>query len=196
VTDSATSDGQIDRGQMRKPRISQAKPVRWPDIGFGHLTICQEAQLESCPRACRQIAPHIAASPKQARKPPFILITSSRPMQAARRRRGTWPCLCFLFTPKTSAPVGKRPPKRSSRSSLSSASPKVDGSFSLAGCAPGPTDSHGTRHHSRIAHESRAHARNSRRRNLSGTASAKMISVPGLGPWSVASSQESVVRSP
>jgi len=28
----------MDHGQMKKPRIFQGKPVRWPDRGFGHLT--------------------------------------------------------------------------------------------------------------------------------------------------------------
>jgi hypothetical protein len=28
----------MDHGQVKKPRISQGKPVRWPDMGFGHLT--------------------------------------------------------------------------------------------------------------------------------------------------------------
>lgn len=30
---------QMDRGQVRKPRISLGKPVRWPDMAFGHLTL-------------------------------------------------------------------------------------------------------------------------------------------------------------
>src|SRR5207237_3920920 len=34
----ATSDGQMDHGQVRKPRISRQKPVTWPDMAFGHLT--------------------------------------------------------------------------------------------------------------------------------------------------------------
>src|SRR5207245_2760552 len=34
----ATSDGQMDHGQVRKPRISRQKPVTWPDTAFGHLT--------------------------------------------------------------------------------------------------------------------------------------------------------------
>src|SRR5207244_12645467 len=33
-----TSDGQMDHGQVRKPRISRQKPVTWPDTAFGHLT--------------------------------------------------------------------------------------------------------------------------------------------------------------
>ena len=32
------SDGQMDHGQVKKPRISREKPVRWPDMAFGHLT--------------------------------------------------------------------------------------------------------------------------------------------------------------
>src|SRR5207244_3704061 len=35
---AATSDGQMDHGQVRKPRISRQKPVTWPDTAFGHLT--------------------------------------------------------------------------------------------------------------------------------------------------------------
>src|SRR5947208_16613662 len=35
---AATSDGQMDHGQVRKPRISRQKPVTWPDRAFGHLT--------------------------------------------------------------------------------------------------------------------------------------------------------------
>src|SRR5207302_4941781 len=35
---AATSDGQMDHGQARKPRISRQKPVTWPDTAFGHLT--------------------------------------------------------------------------------------------------------------------------------------------------------------
>ena len=35
---AAASDGQIDRGRVRKPCISRQKPVTWPDAGFGHLT--------------------------------------------------------------------------------------------------------------------------------------------------------------
>src|SRR5207237_10619147 len=31
----------MDHGQVRKPCIFQAKPVRWPDMAFGHLTVCQ-----------------------------------------------------------------------------------------------------------------------------------------------------------
>ena len=34
----ATSDGQMDHGQVRKLRISRQKPVTWPDTAFGHLT--------------------------------------------------------------------------------------------------------------------------------------------------------------
>src|SRR5438128_5508791 len=37
----ATSDGQMDHGQVRKPRISRQKPVTWPDTGIwpsDHLT--------------------------------------------------------------------------------------------------------------------------------------------------------------
>src|SRR5947208_3781915 len=37
---AATSDGQMDHGQVRKPRISRQKPVTWPDRAFGHLTGC------------------------------------------------------------------------------------------------------------------------------------------------------------
>src|SRR5207237_1902356 len=36
----ATSDGQMDHGQVRKPRISREKPVTWPDTAFGNLTGC------------------------------------------------------------------------------------------------------------------------------------------------------------
>src|SRR5438445_9824575 len=35
---AATSDGQMDHGQVRKPRTSRQKPVTWPDMAFGHLT--------------------------------------------------------------------------------------------------------------------------------------------------------------
>src|SRR5438132_675208 len=35
---AATSDGQMDHGQVRKPGISRQKPVTWPDTAFGHLT--------------------------------------------------------------------------------------------------------------------------------------------------------------
>src|SRR5437660_689964 len=35
---AATSDGQMDHGQVRKPRISRQKLVTWPDTAFGHLT--------------------------------------------------------------------------------------------------------------------------------------------------------------
>src|SRR5438105_2401659 len=39
VAGPAISDGQMDRDQVRKPRIFRGKPVRWPDMAFGHLTI-------------------------------------------------------------------------------------------------------------------------------------------------------------
>src|SRR5438105_8473340 len=32
------ADGQLDHGQVTKPRISRQKPVTWPDMAFGHLT--------------------------------------------------------------------------------------------------------------------------------------------------------------
>jgi len=28
----------MDHGQVKKPRIFLGKPVRWPDMAFGHLT--------------------------------------------------------------------------------------------------------------------------------------------------------------
>jgi hypothetical protein len=31
------SDGQMDRSQVKKPRISLRKPVRWPYTGLGHV---------------------------------------------------------------------------------------------------------------------------------------------------------------
>jgi hypothetical protein len=29
----------MDLGPVRKPRIFLGKPVRWPDMRFGHLTV-------------------------------------------------------------------------------------------------------------------------------------------------------------
>src|SRR5439155_6767596 len=41
------SDGQMDPGQVKKPRVFRRKPVRWPDMAFGHLTLRNLTRLGS-----------------------------------------------------------------------------------------------------------------------------------------------------
>ena len=62
------SDGQMDHGQVRKPRISWQKPVTWPDTPFGHVRAVMGGQNPLAPAACPSRPPSaLATYPGQQR---------------------------------------------------------------------------------------------------------------------------------